>query len=48
MQDVQEAVRRVSAATGIEFHYDGPSDEIPDAVGSPTNPIGTAIDGRRC
>jgi hypothetical protein len=27
VQDVQEAVRRVSAATGIEFTYDGLSDE---------------------
>ncbi len=29
MQDVQEAVRRVSAATGIPFVYDGATDEIP-------------------
>lgn len=30
MQDVQEAVRRVSVATGIEFDYDGLSDEVPE------------------
>ncbi len=30
MQDVQEAVRRVSIATGVEFDYDGPTDEMPE------------------
>jgi hypothetical protein len=36
--DVHEAVARVSAATGISFIYDGPSDEIPRAGRRPYLP----------
>ncbi len=36
--DVQEAVRRDSAATGIAFAYDGPTDEVPMEGRSPYQP----------
>jgi hypothetical protein len=39
--DVQEAVRRVSEATGIRFVYDGPSSELPQGVAPPGKSVST-------
>jgi len=38
IQDVQEAIDKVSAATGVVFQYDGLTDEIPQRDRSPYQP----------
>jgi hypothetical protein len=41
LADVQEAVRRVSAATGIRFVYDGPTSELPQGIAPPGKTVST-------
>ncbi len=38
LQDVQEAIDRVSTATGVDFIYDGPTEEIPQRDRNPYLP----------
>ena len=43
--DVHEAVRRVSAATGIAFEYEGPPTRRPPSIARCSSPTGTATGG---
>ena len=48
LQDVQDAVLRLSSATGIAFTYDGLTDEVPGAVPRrvPTRPLRRSLGAR--
>src|SRR5439155_16746098 len=47
VDDIYEAIRRVSSATGITFVYDGPTTEIPRRDRPPTSPNATGTGGLR-